>query len=274
LSQHQDAESPNDSEELYNIDKEIELLKEIKDIQDELHILLVLLETQTTVLQQAAEAMGSRSESQDTTPRSPRSHAGNTGSSRPGQEAPYSSTFHFGKLHQMVLDQEKRRKTLQIQAEHANKAVSDAGYMWKKLELIITAQSPPGLEAETSKRVWSQIGTRDRRIHQTTGEHYGLVHPRDNHLREYHHLSPANNGLTPLAQAPLSLIATIFSLRIVEFPNDLHLKFVFEYMFGISIAIIFPMVLLVIYTTRLSIAQVIIRLEKRVVNWKWFHKIR
>jgi predicted tellurium resistance membrane protein TerC len=54
----------------------------------------------------------------------------------------------------------------------------------------------------------------------------------------------------------------------------LHLKFVFEYMFGISIAIIFPMVLLVIYTTRLSITKVIVRLEKRIVNWKWFHKIR
>jgi predicted tellurium resistance membrane protein TerC len=45
-------------------------------------------------------------------------------------------------------------------------------------------------------------------------------------------------------------------------------------MFGISIAIIFPMVLLVIYTTRLSITKVIIRLKKRVVSWKWFHMIR
>jgi hypothetical protein len=32
-------------------------------------------------------------------------------------------------LHQMVDDQEKRRKTLQVQAEHANKAVSNAWYM-------------------------------------------------------------------------------------------------------------------------------------------------
>ena len=54
----------------------------------------------------------------------------------------------------------------------------------------------------------------------------------------------------------------------------MHLKFVFEYMFGISLAIIFPMVLLVIYTTRLSITKVIVRLETRIVNWKWFHKIR
>jgi hypothetical protein len=104
-------------------------LKEVKDIQDELHILLVLLETQRTVLQQAAEAMAKPSEFQDFTPKSPRSHAGTTGSSKPGQEAPYSSSFHFGKLHQMVDDQEKRRKTLQVQAEHANKAVSNAWYM-------------------------------------------------------------------------------------------------------------------------------------------------
>jgi hypothetical protein len=101
-------------------------LKEVKDIQDELHILLVLLETQRTVLQQAAEAMAKPSEFQDFTPKSPRSHVGTTGSSKPGQEAPCSSTFHFGKLHQMVDDQEKRRKTLQVQAEHANKAVSNA----------------------------------------------------------------------------------------------------------------------------------------------------
>ena len=122
-SQHQESESPDNSEELYNIDEEIELLKEVKDIQDELHILMVLLETQTQVLQQAAEAMNKRGEFQDTSTKSP-SPAGNTGSSKPGQEAPYSSTFHFGKLHQMVIDQEKRRKTLQVQVEQANKAVS------------------------------------------------------------------------------------------------------------------------------------------------------
>jgi hypothetical protein len=123
-SQHQESESPDNSEELYNIDEEIELLKEVKDIQDELHILMVLLETQTQVLQQAAEAMNKRGGIQDTSTKSPRSPAGYTGSSKPGQEAPYSSTFHFGKLHQMVIDQEKRRKTLQVQAEQANKAVS------------------------------------------------------------------------------------------------------------------------------------------------------
>jgi hypothetical protein len=123
-SQHQESESPDSLEELYNIDEEIELLKEIKDIQDELHILLVLLETQTQVLQQASDAMNKRGEFQDITAKSPRSPVGNRGSGKPGQEAPYSSTFHFGKLHQMIIDQEKRRKTLQFQAERANKAVS------------------------------------------------------------------------------------------------------------------------------------------------------
>jgi hypothetical protein len=122
LSQQRESESPDTSEELYNIDEEIELLKEIKDIQDELHILLVLLETQNTVLQQAAEAMSKRAESRDISSKSLKSPGGTT--SKPGQEASYSSTFNFGKLHQMVIDQEKRRKTLQIQAEQANKAVS------------------------------------------------------------------------------------------------------------------------------------------------------
>lgn len=45
-------------------------------------------------------------------------------------------------------------------------------------------------------------------------------------------------------------------------------------MFGISVAIIFPMVLLVIYTTRVSIAKVLRRLEKRVGIWKWFHDLK
>jgi hypothetical protein len=45
-------------------------------------------------------------------------------------------------------------------------------------------------------------------------------------------------------------------------------------MFGISMAVILPMFLLVIYTTRLSIAKFLIRMEKRILDWKWFHKIR
>lgn len=110
---------------MYNIDEEIELLKEIKDVQDELHILSVLLENQSTVLQDAAEAMNKRIDLQETTPKSPRILVGNRGLSKPGQEAPYRSTFNFDRLHHLVTDQEKRRKTLQTQAETANKAVSN-----------------------------------------------------------------------------------------------------------------------------------------------------
>jgi hypothetical protein len=95
----------------------------VKDIQDELHILLGLLEMQDNVLQQAANTIGKTSDGQDNTPKI-RSTVGTSGSSKPGQKAPYSSIFHFGKLHQIVADQEKRRRTLQTQAEHANKDVS------------------------------------------------------------------------------------------------------------------------------------------------------
>ena len=44
-------------------------------------------------------------------------------------------------------------------------------------------------------------------------------------------------------------------------------------MFGLSIAIIFPMVLLVIYTTRVSIAKVVLRMEKRLFGWKWWNNL-
>jgi len=199
-----------------------------------------LLETQTQVLQQAAEAMNKRGEFQDISAKSPRSPAGNTGSSKPGQEAPYSSTFHFGKLHQMVIDQEKRRKTLQVQAEQANKALN---------HLLDLKQKQANVSEARSAR-WTAESTKQQ------GNIMVLF------------------TLVTIIFAPLSLIATIFSLRVVEFPETLHLNFVFEYMFGISMAVILPMFLLVIYTTRLSIAKVIMRMEKRISDWKWFHEIR
>jgi len=118
---------------LYNIDEEIELLKEIKDVQDELHIISVLLENQSTVLHDATEAMSKRIDLQETTPKSPRIHIGNRGLGKPGQEAPYRSTFNFDRLHHLVADQEKRRKTLQTQAETANKAVSNL-WLWKGMQ--------------------------------------------------------------------------------------------------------------------------------------------
>jgi hypothetical protein len=153
-SQHQDADSPNDSEELYNIDEEIELLKEIKDIQDELHTLFVLLDTQTGVLEQADETMKKRGDGQDVMPKSPLSYAGTIGSSKAGQETPYRSTFHFKKLQQMVADQEKRRKTLQPQAEAANKAVCSPLLSYEgRFSLITIAQSPLGSKTEAGKCV-------------------------------------------------------------------------------------------------------------------------
>ena len=136
-SHNHESGSPNSAEELYNIDEEIGLLKEVKDIQDELHILMILLETQTTVLQQAADAMRKRGDPEGQTPKSPlvRSPGGESVSSKQGQEASYSSSFDFPRLHQLIVDQEKRRKTLQDQAEHANKAV---GICYALFSLVYT----------------------------------------------------------------------------------------------------------------------------------------
>ena len=106
---------------MYNIDEEIEQLKEIKDIQDELHILSVLLENQTSVLKQASEALNKNAEHQEViTPKSPISPSGNESK----ETARYSSSNDFHKLHLMLQEQEKRRKGLEVQAEQANKAVS------------------------------------------------------------------------------------------------------------------------------------------------------
>jgi hypothetical protein len=140
--------------------------------------------------------------------------------------------------------------------------------------LYCRAPSPLGLETETSERFRSKICKVDSRIYEETRQHHSSIHPRDYHLRECQHFLSVDYQLTLLIQAPLSLIAAIFNLRIVEFPVDLHLRYVFIYMFGISLAIILPMVLLVIYTTRHSIAKIPIRLGKRVVNCNWLVEIR
>lgn len=47
--------------------------------------------------------------------------------------------------------------------------------------------------------------------------------------------------------------------------------FVVKYMFVVSIAVIVPLIGLVVYTTRLAIAKVFLRLEQRIATWKWFH---
>jgi len=102
-------------------------LREVKDIQDELHILSVLLENQLLVLKQASDAMDKTTDPQDAIPGSPRlslSPAVRAVDGKVGQPAPYSSENHFSKLYDIVLEQEKRRKGLQAQAELANKAVN------------------------------------------------------------------------------------------------------------------------------------------------------
>lgn len=118
-------DSRDTPEEMYSIHAEIQQLKEIKDIQDELHILSVLLENQTSVLQQAMDAFKTPNEVQETAHISTStSNLGKANQRQVGQVAPYSSQNHFTKLYNMIVEQEKRRNGLQIQAEQANKAVS------------------------------------------------------------------------------------------------------------------------------------------------------
>ncbi|KAK0120981.1 hypothetical protein ONS96_011173 [Cadophora gregata f. sp. sojae] len=119
------AKHSRSPEELYNIDKEIEQLKEIKDIQDELHILSVLLESQLPVLQEASDALSRPAETSEPKPKSSViSQTGGSLQNNVGQTVPYSSEFDFERLHKMVQEQEVRVKGLKDQAEQANKAVS------------------------------------------------------------------------------------------------------------------------------------------------------
>jgi len=69
-------------------------------------------------------------------------------------------------------------------------------------------------------------------------------------------------------------MGTIFSLRIVEFPTLLHMHYVLKYMFIVSVTVIVPLIGLVIYTTRLTITKLIIRLNKRIVNLKFWHQMK
>lgn len=52
---------------------------------------------------------------------------------RIGQAAPYSSKNNFGKLHAMVIQQDQRRKGLEVQAEQANKDVRHKSIITKKI---------------------------------------------------------------------------------------------------------------------------------------------
>jgi hypothetical protein len=75
-------------------------------------------------------------------------------------------------------------------------------------------------------------------------------------------------------QAPLSLMGTMFSLQIVEYPPHLHLGYVLKYMFVVSIAVIVPLIGLVVYTTRRAIWKVIWRLDQSLMNHSWFGRLR
>jgi hypothetical protein len=98
-------------------------LKEIKDIQDELHILSVLLENQLTVLKEAMILLSPSAESIDEKTRLV-TPTRKSGTNQVPQAAPYSSEKDFNKLYLMVLEKEKCLKGLEAQAEQANKAVS------------------------------------------------------------------------------------------------------------------------------------------------------
>jgi hypothetical protein len=77
-----------------------------------------------------------------------------------------------------------------------------------------------------------------------------------------------------IVQAPLSLMGTMFSLQIVEYPPHLHLGYVLRYMFVVSIAVIVPLIGLVVYTTRRAIRKVVWRVEQSLMNHSWFGRLR
>ena len=52
------------------------------------------------------------------------------------------------------------------------------------------------------------------------------------------------------------------------------MDFVLKYMFGISVAVIVPLLGLVIYTTRLAIMKLLKRNQKKADNRKWANKLR
>ncbi|PVH87563.1 hypothetical protein DL98DRAFT_649198 [Cadophora sp. DSE1049] len=234
------AEHSRSPEELYNIDKEIEQLKEIKDIQDELHILSVLLESQIPVLQEASDALGKPAEISEPKPKSSViSQTGRSLQNKIGQTVPYSSEFDFERLHKMVQEQEVRVKGLKDQAEQANQALN---------HLLDLKQKQANVSEARSAR-WTAESTKQQ------GNIMVLF------------------TLVTIIFAPLSLLATIFSLRVVEFPTKLHMRFVVKYMFVVSIAVIVPLMGLVVYTTRHAIGKVAKRIHQRIRTRTWFQQI-
>src|SRR3954471_13051738 len=69
-------------------------------------------------------------------------------------------------------------------------------------------------------------------------------------------------------------MSTMFSLRIVEFPDNLHMDYVLKYMFAVSVSVIVPLIGLVIYTTRVTIRHLFSNLNKNLETLKWFQTMR
>ncbi len=108
----------------------------------------------------------------------------------------------------------------------------------------------------------------DCRVHKTARQCHGPVYPRDYHFCEYLPCLKLYATDYWYFKAPLSLMAALFSLRVVEFPANLHLNYVLKYMFVVSIAIIAPLIGLVIYTTRGTITHLVLRLETQLLKSK------
>jgi hypothetical protein len=60
----------------------------------------------------------------------------------------------------------------------------------------------------------------------------------------------------------------------MEFPEVLHMDFVLKYMFGVSVAVIVPLLGLVIYTTRLSIMKLFKRNQLKAGSKKWTSELK
>ncbi|KAL3426968.1 hypothetical protein PVAG01_00477 [Phlyctema vagabunda] len=214
-------------EDLYSIDAEIKQLREVKDIQDELHILSVLLENQKSVCENAKDTLN-RNDSIDSLSRPPTVKKRETIDSSPAPAGKYSSLNHFGRLCSMIDEQDKRRKAIEWQAEQANKALN---------HLLDLKQKQANVSEARSARLTSESTKQQGNIMVLF-------------------------TLVTIIFAPLSLMATMFGVDIVEYPDNLHMEYVLRYMFAVSAAVTIPLIGLVIYTTRLTIRKIWIKINR------------
>jgi hypothetical protein len=63
-------------------------------------------------------------------------------------------------------------------------------------------------------------------------------------------------------------VVTVFQLNLVEFPGKLHLGFVLKYMFGVSVAVIVPLLGLMIYSARIGVYKMFVRVGMKFSEWK------